>query len=86
MDPGVLRVPADVPAAVPVGEGTSQPPAGAVREQAAGATLASMPAGAAARQVTDAVFAGSHRAGPPARPGGWEVGGLELGLFPVPPV
>jgi probable HAF family extracellular repeat protein len=78
VDPGVLRVPAHVPVAVPVGEGTSQAPAGAVREQAAGATLASMPAGAAARQATDAVFAGTHRAGTPAGPGGWGIGRLDL--------
>jgi probable HAF family extracellular repeat protein len=45
---------------------------------AANAINAPMPAGAAARQVTDAVFAGSHRAGPPARPGGWDIERLDL--------
>jgi probable HAF family extracellular repeat protein len=86
VNPAVFRLTVAAPVAATVGGITNQAPANAPREQAAVATLASMPAGAAARQVTDAVFAGSHRAGPPAQPGGWEVGGLELGLFPVPPV
>jgi hypothetical protein len=42
--------------------------------------MAALPAGAAVRQATDAVFAGSRRAHTLAPSAEWDVAGLELGL------
>jgi probable HAF family extracellular repeat protein len=86
VDPGVLRLPAPVHEAAAVGASTGQPPASALREQAPAESMTPLPAGAAVRPATDAIFASSHQGHTPAPEGGWEVEGLGLGVFLVPPV
>jgi probable HAF family extracellular repeat protein len=71
--PGVFLGLAWVPEAANIGSITNQPPASALREPAPVETVAPLPASAVVRQVTDAVFATSHRANASVSASDWEV-------------
>jgi probable HAF family extracellular repeat protein len=63
---GVFAVLASVREAANIGSLTNQPPASALREPAPVETAAPLPASAALRQATDALFASNHRPQPEA--------------------
>jgi hypothetical protein len=79
VDPGVLRLLVPVHEASTIEPVTDRPPASLLREPAPAATAAPLPAGAAARQATDAVFAHNHQTHSPAPSAGWDVEASELG-------